>query len=485
MYVYDYHNSTLLIMANQIDIYIGIDCIAASDCSGNTTSPVLSKGTIISGVFTINNFKILSSGQFNISVTQSNMLSAFFITEDINNYVKTITTIASPSIIANFDTIISVDLIGDDDFTYILPVNVSISDNSIMNSTLYNSANNGSTSFSLWFTKPGTINPVISIVNQSLKKTITLNVLKDKLKATGLFPVPKTNLDKFSLNVSVCSSNDTIIEKSHGPYNISLTLNPPGTIIPSYIMTINGTANFNLIITTYNTYEIIISSPNMDSLTTISFTIVDVLTNFTLVNSLTQPLNTVIPLTIQLLNNYNKLFLSNTLIELSCTDIISIDGLSKYTMTGSVIFNGYFITNGTKNCTVKSRYTTTVLKFSININNKANTDPKCYIASNNTDCYICVNNSVLDNNNVCQCITNSYYNFASGQCECFQGFSYVNGFCIKCANYFASNEITANYAKDYKSIIFTFDKQVAGSASFCDGIASLPKNLTSLNPTCM
>ena len=373
--VYDNSNTILLTQANDLTVSLNINCAYDKICSGSVASPLLSTGSISSGIYNLTGFSIKSSGMFTINATHSDMLQGSLTTGNITNYVKTISPSSAANVSANFSTIINISLIGDDNNAYILPANVNISGSNLASNNSSNTTSTGSTALTVWFTAPGNFTPKISIISQTVTtNTSVITVLKDKLVINGISPIPQSNLDVFNLTVLVCSNNGSAVESLHGPYNISLNLIPSGIITPSSVMTINGSATFSGKISTDNTYIISVTSDNMDPVnTTRNFTIVSSFSNLTLSNSLPQPVNTILPLTFFLYESNGSPFLRNTVVNLTCPNIINVTSLTQYAVNGAVTFNGYFNTTGTKVCTAKANSTAQTFTYNLNISGTINT----------------------------------------------------------------------------------------------------------------
>ena len=114
-----------------------------------------------------------------------------------------------------------------------------------------------------------------------------------------------------------------------------------------------------------------------------------------------------------------------------------------------------------------------------------NTDPKCFTALNSSYCKQCISNTYILNG-ICSCIENSQYSDITKTCECNNGLSLINGYCIGCENYYQNSELSGIFSNDFKSIIITFARQaVINYQDSCKTLLILPNYLLILSPTCI
>lgn len=490
--VLDTTGVTTLSNANEISIGLSIVCDSASTCSGNVTSPTLSTSNTVNGVATINSFRILSSGVFNIEATQSDMVTDFIITGTIVNYVKSIHPVASLSISANFNSVIEVNLLGDDDLDFLLAADVVITPMSNLASTsLTSSTSTGFTNLTVWFTLAGTY--TLTLTSQAVITSVgPITVLENKIIMTGPTPVPKTSIAVFTLVVSVTANDGVTVESLHGPYTIGLTPSPNSGILSlSSLETTNGVASINTIMTTDGTYTITVSTPNMDTLVTSSFTTIDVLSSITVADSdLSQPNKHLILLPVTLVNNHALLYLHSATLTLTCSGVTALSN-SISTSNATATFYMYFTTTGSKSCSIGGVGTTdsgvTITKtFTMVITDATSVDPECNIDFTSTTCFICVANAKMNLLNSCDCSRHSVYNSVTNKCECDETYTESKNFCVQCGNYYSPSELVASYAADYKSFSIVLARPVSASTkATCANSVILPESLSSLNPTCV
>lgn len=115
---------------------------------------------------------------------------------------------------------------------------------------------------------------------------------------------------------------------------------------------------------------------------------------------------------------------------------------------------------------------------------RLNADVLCEIFSQVYACDGCSALSELKDG-VCRCVANTDLDPALGRCVCKTGFIAENNSCIikPCESYFKSDEISAEFAKDYTSVIIIFPEVVETRSESC---ANLILNLNEFggSPEC-
>lgn len=149
------------------------------------------------------------------------------------------------------------------------------------------------------------------------------------------------------------------------------------------------------------------------------------------------------------------LFLTASTITLSAGSTVYGD-ISGITSGGQANFNIYFSDEGTQYVQATSGAISN--SIIITVLQSSNADIECQVPIDETTCQVCVPNAQLFDGK-CDCTLNSQYNIVSRSCDCDTGLIASNNYCIACANYFKSSEITGKFSTDFKKITFVFARK--------------------------
>ena len=293
--------------------------------------------------------------------------------------------------------------------------------------------------------------------------------------------------DKFSLIIGVYDSTGSILEENRGPYTIAISLSNSGVFSGVTLLdTSQGIAYFE----------------DMRILSNGNFIINGVCENATQAISSTLHITNAVysiealcynssvtagfffNITVAIKGEDLKLYTNIALIELSEVSNTPIYGTnSMNTTTGIAIFQIYLNNIDSKTIIISCNNITTYI--GIEILQIINTDPKCFTALNSSYCKQCISNTYILNG-ICSCIENSQYSDITKTCECNNGLSLINGYCIGCENYYQNSELSGIFSNDFKSIIITFARQaVINYQDSCKTLLILPNYLLILSPTCI
>jgi hypothetical protein len=228
------------------------------------------------------------------------------------------------------------------------PCPMSISESG--GSTLYGSATSltitGSTSFTFYFTTAGSKTLSASCYTTG---TYPMTVSKNQLTITSISPVisiqPSNSLTPFSVEVRVYYYGTTTLVTSYGPYSVTLSLNPSGTLSGTLTgTTSSGIVSFsNLYILSRNTFTVDASST--DLLTGSSSTFF--CTNYvkTMSVSIDNSLPTVLfnhVVTVLLYGDDGAAFTGSVAVSISSTSLTGT--LSLTTSSGTATFSSVYFT---------------------------------------------------------------------------------------------------------------------------------------------
>ena len=464
-------------------------------------------GTLISTIFsdtvegtaTFSSLNIISQDLYYYQASCSNCASNNSTTLNITTYVKTIFLVPQTTdTSANLNISLGVSLLAYDGtpFTGSCSFSLTETSNSLNGNSL--SLIKGSfESFSIWFNSTGTKTltgscaqlTVGDSILPAVSKTLTLTIHPLILSAVS-FTSPSNTSSLFNLTIGVYNYSGNLIESTRGPYNVSLSLSPNGTITgATTLLTSKGYANFtNLSIQTIGSYQINATS-NSSLITGLITNSFNVKTSFVLgslsISVTSNPrLNMIFQIPVNLISNYKTTYNVSSTLSISCENLtVFTNPIS--TSNGSATFTGYFNKTGQITCTVTELTNSISQNITLIINPTTNTDPICLVSSSANVCYLCNSNSTNVKGN-CTCKSNSYYNSTIKDCACNPGYSLANNFCTQCGNFFNSSELTSYFSNDYKKIIVKFARQVneSFSNSDCKSIITLPSQYSDNTYSC-
>ena len=464
-------------------------------------------GTLISTIFsdtvegtaTFSSLNIISQDLYYYQASCSNCASNNSTTLNITTYVETIFLVPQTTdTSANLNISLGVSLLAYDGtpFTGSCSFSLTETSNSLNGNSL--SLIKGSfESFSIWFNSTGTKTltgscaqlTVGDSILPAVSKTLTLTIHPLILSAVS-FTSPSNTSSLFNLTIGVYNYSGNVIESTRGPYNVSLSLSPNGTITgATTLLTSKGYANFtNLSIQTIGSYQINATS-NSSLITGLITNSFNVKTSFVLgslsISVTSNPrLNMIFQIPVNLISNYKTTYNVSSTLSISCENLtVFTNPIS--TSNGSATFTGYFNKTGQITCTVTELTNSISQNITLIINPTTNTDPICLVSSSENVCYLCNSNSTNVKGN-CTCKSNSYYNSTIKDCACNPGYSLANNFCTQCGNFFSSSEITSYFSVDYKKIIVNFARPVNESfySMDCNSIITLPAQYSSDTYSC-
>lgn len=335
--------------------------ITISLTTAGTLSGTLTLSTT-SGQANFSGLRILSAGTFFISASSTSLISVTTSTSvPIINYVYSMTITSStltPSV--NFAFTLSFSLKGEDQnaFTGVCSLSLSESTNTIAG-TLTGSISNGSGSLIVYFTTSGskTVTGTCPSIDSSpaVTSTISLTALSLKLVISS-FTAPSHSLTVFSVTVKVYDNALATIETLRGPYSLSLSISPTGTILGSLSTTTTastGQGTFNsLRIISSNSFTLTVSATDMISATTSQFTVENFAYTMELQSStLTPSVNFGFDITATVKAEDGNLFAGACIVSLTITDSSLVGEVSKAIANSVSIQTVYFTSLGSKTIT--------------------------------------------------------------------------------------------------------------------------------------
>jgi len=346
--VYDNSGTTLEISRGPYSIALSLS--PTGTFSGTTTAST--SGT--PGFKTFSNLRILTWNTFTLTASSTSITSAVSAQFTTINYVHTIAITSStstPSV--NFAFTLTFTIKGEDTnaFTGVCSLSLSESGNSLAGS-LTGNISGGSGNLVVYFTTSGSKTVVATCPSVSpssaVTATINLTALKLKLVITS-FTAPTHSLTVFSMTVKVNDNGLASLETLRGPYTLTLSLSPVGTILGSLTTTTavsTAQGDFSgLRILSANTYTLTVSSTDMISATTSSFNLVNFAYTIELQSSnLTPSLNFGFVITATVKGEDGNLFPGACIISLSTTDSSLVGELSK-PITNSVSLQTVYFTS--------------------------------------------------------------------------------------------------------------------------------------------
>lgn len=432
-------------------------------------------------MFLYENCRILSSGDFEISVSADGYVKSQAFFTSFKNYVKEIQISqleSSPSV--HFIVPLSIKLIGDDNLNYILPTNISLIDanNNPFTGDIKLETSSGYTIHNISFSHAKTYNITASTTSNSFTSSLSITVLKNKINII-LPGEPYYDNKDFIVSVEVYDNSGKTLETSYGVYSFIMFTNPNFNLLSNTIKTSAAKGSLTIHIDTAGIYTLNIKDNDFIDATSLSINVKEGIKSIITTAKFDQNISTLFELPLKILNKTNAAFLHETTLNIICeaTDLYG-EALTIKTSNGTGSFWIYFNIADTKKCKIQSSFTV-LESFTFTINNtKANNDILCDIGINDKRCYKCKDAAKKDSDESCTCGGNSYYDKTSKLCVCEDGFDAINGFCVKCGWYFKENEIKGYYDEDYKGIIMEFTKPVAQSKEgSCNSIVTIPDSL--------
>ena len=380
----------------------------------------------------------------------------------MQNYIKSYNSEYIKSVFIGVPLSVNYSCEGDDDYDYILPVNVSltIGSSNIVDITPEFSYDLDS-QFNLTFRQAGSYTLKLKNTELDAEEDIKITSKKNTLVLT---PASKSitylnNSDTYNIDAKVYIGSSETIESNMGEYKFSLAAKSSESSSFSYT-TSKGEASIKLQITAPGTYDLSLeSNQNLDSSFSQKITFVENLKEISINDLLTQDLNSfrLLEIPVVLYGYSGSVYKNQTTISLECDVSAKLLNTSITTKTGKASFFMYFQSIENVACTFNALgYSVQkVVTFKVN-NPKATLDNKCFIEYNSSSCYQCVNNSRLNETGYCNCVQNSVYDSVNQICNCNSGYSSKNNFCIQCGHYFKSSDVSSYFASDFKRIIVEF-----------------------------
>ena len=262
-----------------------------------------------------------------------------------------------------------------------------------------------------------------------------------------------------NIKVSVMDNTGLLLESTNGPYLIQLVLfTVAGGTTYASAYTINGLAFFsNIQILTPGTYWVQAFSANCISAITSTFTVQwGAITDIVLQTpGYVIDAKYLFPIDIGLYNSTGQLIPYAAYTKVVCDGIVIAENQA---IGGIANLSVFFNVSGESKVFICAGSVTTVLEISVFPSN--NSDPACLIAESEDNCIVCAGEAAQIVNGICECILNSVYNRTANECQCINGLTASNNYCIVCGNYFDTIEVDAYYLQDYFGIAVRFRRQV-------------------------
>jgi hypothetical protein len=329
-------------------------------------SGTVSKSTT-SGVAVFGNLRILSNGSFKIQATSTGLASVETSVMTITNYVHTITLASSnvsPSV--NFDFTLTATLKGEDLQPFLNSCALTLSETTgiaIIGSTSATTST-GSADFVIAFATAGTKSLSVSCPASGLNPiktgTLSISISSLILRINSINPTvitiqPSTSLTEFSISISIFDHSGNNKETQRGPYSITLSASPSGTVVGTWSgTTVSGDLTLqSLRILSENSYILTASSSNIVSAASSSISIVKQLYSMTITSSEATPsAHFDFVLTVDSTSEDNSVYAHSCQIDLSGTDLAG--SLSKTSLTGQITFTVRVTLSGSHTITAKS-----------------------------------------------------------------------------------------------------------------------------------
>lgn len=406
--------------------------------------------------------------------------SSFAIVEIVVSSL-TLSTSITPS--ANFEFTLKVIIKNQFGVLWVKPATVDVTSTVALYGVLSNSTETGVCEFYFTCRNPGTVK--ITAKTSAVPGVVSLNILKNLLKFTSELPSIFYIGKNMDLAVSVNDNSGKTIEILNGPYEVNLTLkNETGEIFSDIRNSSLGIATFPYpAIINPGVYWFYISAPDCVSLYSKEFTVMwgPVETMTVTPQGYSMPAKYLYSIDISLYNSSQKLIPYSTNVKLYYENsLVSI----KKSNNGQAKFKIFFNQTGTNPISVTAESLTK--SFEVDVQPSNNTDPGCILAINATTCSICSEANYEITNGLCKCNKYSIYNYTSKICECPDGLSPANGYCINCGNYFETSEVFAYYAKEYRSLMVVFSRNVnLTGLDSCEDILVTEQYINTLQPKCV
>ena len=283
--------------------------------------------------------------------------------------------------------------------------------------------------------------------------------------------------------MGVYDTTGATIESTYGVYKISLVLSPTG-VIDNYNAqnTALGVTTFtNLRIVSAGSFSIIASSPNIAPATSSSVSITNFLYSIKLTATTTTPAAYQNLTVIATGYSEDGVVFPQTFSIAITESSSTMYGVTKgSTAAGVANFLIRFSASGIK--TVIATSGTVTSSIQINVAGPVNADPKCVIGVNANTCSLCVENAQLFDG-ICSCAQNSTFSITSMICVCDSGFTASNNYCVGCADYFRSSEITGRFSTDFSTIYILFAR-IPVAPSNCASYLIIPSSLSTNSYQC-
>ena len=187
------------------------------------------------GVAVFSGIRVLSAGSFLITGTSSSAEVADGVSGPlaIENFVFALAFSGPAWVTANFEFSLEVSVKGEDGLAFVSQVQVAVQSQANLFGTLTKLTQTGTASFQLYFSVPSSY--TLQVTCNS--KTIEVPVLAKpaSLKITSSMPSVRsiqalTSTELFDISVEIRDFDSNLVESAHGPYSVSLSLDPAGSL---------------------------------------------------------------------------------------------------------------------------------------------------------------------------------------------------------------------------------------------------------------
>ena len=347
---------------------INVDISNGGVLLGTTTSYTTDGIAVFSG------FRVLSAGRFQILATcsSSEVEGGSSGNLDIENFVFDLDYLGPASVTFNFEFGLDVFVKGEDNLPFVSQVQVIIQSQSNLIGTLSKSTQTGTASFQLYFSIPSSYTLQVSCSTLTLEIPIQVNPGSLKITST-IPPVPSkqslSSADLFDISVEIRDFDSNLKESIHGPYSISLSLDPQGSLSGTLTSTsTNGVSLFsNLRILSRGNFRIVASANHANSDQTTFITCTNSVFQLQLSPFTLNPSqNFLLSIEVRVLAEDESLFLLPVTVDLTEDNGNLFTGdSSKSTSTGVCVFGIAFGSLGYKDLTFQCNGVSEVLRINV------------------------------------------------------------------------------------------------------------------------
>jgi hypothetical protein len=172
--------------------------------------------------------------------------------------------------------------------------------------------------------------------------------------------------------VTVCAAGTQTVETVRGPYAVSLSLTPTGTLVTTVSgNTASGTITFsNLKVLTAGTFSIVAASTSITPATSSTFSVVNYVTTVSISADNTAPsANFPVVLTVRIYGDDSNYYVSSASVSISeSTSSMVVGSNTATTSTGQATFSVYFTSSGSKSVVATCSSKTSSVAIAVSAN---------------------------------------------------------------------------------------------------------------------